>query len=53
MSLETVAGRQLDGEFQGINEEGELLIRRRVGKSGFAVFHVMPDEVSQILLLNP
>ncbi|TDQ39330.1 hypothetical protein [Thiopseudomonas denitrificans] len=53
MSLETVAGRQLDGEFQGINEEGELLIRQRVGKSGFAVFHVMPDEVSQILLLNP
>ncbi len=50
--VETAAGRQVRGKFQGINEEGELLLRQRVKGSGFVVFQIVPDEIVQIRLEN-
>lgn len=50
--IETTAGRQVRGQFQGINEDAELLIRQVVKAPGFVVFQVAPVEIAQIRLEN-
>jgi hypothetical protein len=50
VQIETLAGRQIRGQFQGLNEGGELLIRQMVKAPGFVVFQVAPAEIGQIRL---
>lgn len=48
--IETNTGRQIRGEFEGINDEGQLLVKQLVKAPGFAVFRVAPGEISRIEL---
>lgn len=52
LRIETATGRQVRGDFQGINDDGELLIRQMIKAPGFVVFQVIPAEISQIRLEN-
>lgn len=52
LHIETTAGRQIRGDFQGINEDGELLIRQMVKAPGFVIFQVLPAEIGEIRLEN-
>lgn len=48
--VETVAGRQVRGEFAGMSDEGELLVKQVIKAPGFVIFRVQPGEISQITL---
>lgn len=48
--VETQSGRQLRGEFAGLSEEGELLVKQMVRAPGFVIFRVLPSDISRINL---
>lgn len=50
VQVQTATGRHLQGHFQGINEDGELLIKQMIRGSGFVVYQVAPVDILSIRL---
>lgn len=53
MRVETERGAQAEGRFNGIDAEGQIIIRRNLGGPGEASFTLRPDEITRIELLEP
>lgn len=49
----TERGRSAEGRFDGLNEEGRLVIQHSLGGQGEASFILRPSEVTRIELLEP
>ncbi|MBS7660725.1 MFS transporter [Pseudomonas lalucatii] len=53
MRAVTVRGSTAEGRFQGIDQQGQVVLQQRLGGSGQASFRLRPEEISRIELLEP
>ncbi|MBM7062124.1 MFS transporter [Pseudomonas sp. UL073] len=53
MRVQTVRGAQAEGRFNGIDTDGQIVIRRNMSGAGEASFALAPEEISRIELLEP
>ncbi|KFX69020.1 MFS transporter [Pseudomonas taeanensis MS-3] len=53
MRVSTVRGSNAEGRFQGVDQDGRIVIRQRLSGQGAASYNLIPEEVSRIELLEP
>ncbi|MDO9623234.1 MAG: MFS transporter [Pseudomonas sp.] len=53
MRASTTRGSLAEGRFQGIDQEGRIVLRQRLSGSGAASYALPPEEISTIELLEP
>jgi hypothetical protein len=53
MRVSTTRGNLAEGRFQGVDQEGRIILRQRLSGSGAASYALRPEEVSKIELLEP
>lgn len=53
MRVQTQRGSLAEGRFNGINADGQIIIRRNISGQGEASFVLRPEEVARIELLEP
>ncbi|WP_324730898.1 MFS transporter [Pseudomonas paeninsulae] len=53
MRVSTARGNTAQGRFQGVDQQGRLVIRQRLSGSGAASYTLRPEEISTIELLEP
>jgi hypothetical protein len=53
MRVATERGNTAEGRFQGIDQQGRIVLQQRLGGTGQASFRLRPEEVSRIELLEP
>lgn len=53
MRVSTTRGSSAEGRFQGVDQEGRIVLRQRLSGSGAASYALLPEEVSTIELLEP
>lgn len=53
VQVQTTQGNQVRGRFVSLNAEGALIIEREVKAPGMVSFTLLPNEISQIILLEP
>lgn len=53
MRASTTRGSMAEGRFQGVDQQGRIVIRQRLSGSGTASYALRPEEISRIELLEP
>ncbi|MDM8349874.1 MFS transporter [Pseudomonas sp. sp1636] len=53
MRVLTVRGSTAEGRFQGVDQQGRILIRQRLSGAGVVSYALHPEEVGKIELLEP
>lgn len=53
MRVQTQRGSLAEGRFNGINGDGQIIIRRNISGQGEASFVLRPEEIARIELLEP
>lgn len=53
LSVQNTQGGQVSGRFEGLDDNGKLLIRRRIGSSGSVAFAIDIEVIRHIELLEP
>lgn len=53
MRVVTERGNTAEGRFQGIDQEGRIILRQRMSGQGEVSYSLLPQEVSRIELLEP
>ncbi|MCG4453441.1 MFS transporter [Pseudomonas sp. MMS21-TM103] len=53
MRVSTTRGSSAEGRFQGVDQQGRLIIRQRLSGSGAASYALRPEDISTIELLEP
>ncbi|WP_374981575.1 MFS transporter [Pseudomonas solani] len=53
MRVQTQRGSLAEGRFNGINADGQIIIRRNISGQGEASFVLRPEEIARIELLEP
>jgi hypothetical protein len=53
MRVSTTRGSSAEGRFQGVDQQGRLVIRQRMNGSGAASYALRPEDISTIELLEP
>src|SRR3990167_5825158 len=53
MRVSTTRGSMAEGRFQGVDQQGRIVIRQRLSGSGTASYALRPEEISTIELLEP
>jgi hypothetical protein len=53
MRVSTMRGSNAEGRFQGVDQDGRIVIRQRLKSQGVASYSLSPEEVSRIELLEP
>jgi hypothetical protein len=53
MRVSTTRGSLAEGRFQGLDQEGRIVLRQRLSGSGAASYALRPEEISNIELLEP
>ncbi|MFP6847097.1 MAG: MFS transporter [Pseudomonas sp.] len=53
MRATTERGNSAEGRFQGIDQEGRIVLRQRMGAQGEVSYNLLPQEISRIELLEP
>lgn len=53
MRVSTTRGSSAQGRFQGVDQQGRLIIRQRLSGSGAASYALRPEDISAIELLEP
>ena len=53
MRVVTERGNTAEGRFQGVDQEGRIVLQQRLGGTGQASFRLRAEEVSRIELLEP
>jgi hypothetical protein len=53
MRVSTTRGSSAEGRFQGVDQEGRIVLRQRLSGSGAASYALLPEEIVAIELLEP
>ncbi|WP_372876276.1 MFS transporter [Pseudomonas sp.] len=53
MRVSTTRGSSAEGRFQGVDQEGRIVLRQRLSGSGAASYALLPEEIGTIELLEP
>jgi hypothetical protein len=53
MRASTTRGSMAEGRFQGVDQQGRIVLRQRLSGSGAASYALLPEEIGTIELLEP